>query len=67
MDFGNWHIFAGVRFEGTQMDTLGYNVTLFPAGADNCPIATGCGVPVPSRNNPSYIDRAAQRFRSAML
>jgi TonB-dependent receptor len=56
MDFGRLHMVAGVRFEGTQMNTLGYNVTLFPAGAANCVNATGCGVPVPVTNNPSYVD-----------
>jgi TonB-dependent receptor len=56
MDFGKLHVVAGVRFEGTQMDTLGYNVTLYPAGSPNCALATGCGVPVPTHNNPSYVD-----------
>ena len=32
MDFGTLHVVAGVRFEGTQMNTLGYNVTLYPGG-----------------------------------
>jgi len=56
MDFGKLHVMAGVRFEGTQMNTLGYNVTLYPAGSPNCALATGCGVPVPTHNNPSYVD-----------
>ncbi len=56
MDFGKLHVVAGVRFEGTQMNTLGYNVTLYPAGSPNCALATGCGVPVPVHNNPSYVD-----------
>jgi len=56
MDFGKLHVVAGVRFEGTQMNTLGYNVTLYAAGSPNCALATGCGVPVPVRNNPSYVD-----------
>ena len=55
MDFGNFHVVAGLRIEGTQMDTLGYNVTLFPR-SKNCTIATGCGVPVPVTNNPSYVN-----------
>ena len=54
MDFGKLHVVAGVRFEGTQMNTLGYNVTLYPAGSPNCALATGCGVPIPVHNNPSY-------------
>jgi TonB-dependent receptor len=56
MDFGKLHVVAGVRFEGTQMNTQGYNVTLYPAGSKNCALATGCGVPVPVYNNPSYVD-----------
>jgi TonB-dependent receptor len=56
MDFGRLHVVAGVRFEGTQMNTLGYNVTLYPAGSSNCVNPTGCGVPVPAYNNPSYLN-----------
>ena len=56
MEFGKLHVVAGVRFEGTQMNTLGYNETLYPAGSPNCALATGCGVPVPTHNNPSYVD-----------
>ena len=58
MTFGKLHVQAGLRFEGTQMDTFGYNVTLYPAGSPNCggPTNTGCGVPVGISNNPSYVD-----------
>jgi TonB-dependent receptor len=56
MDFGHLHIVAGVRFEGTQMDTLGYNVTLYPAGSSHCASTSGCGTPVPVHNNPSYVN-----------
>ncbi len=56
MDFGRFHVVAGVRFEGTQMDTLGYNVTLYPAGSTNCPTSTGCGTPTAVHNNPGYLD-----------
>jgi TonB-dependent receptor len=56
MDFGKWHIVGGLRFEATQMNSLGYNVTLYPAGAPNCASATGCGVPVPVTNNFYYVD-----------
>ena len=56
MDFGRLHVVAGVRFEATQMNTLGYNVTLYAAGSPNCILSTGCGVPVPVRNSPSYVD-----------
>jgi TonB-dependent receptor len=54
MDFGRFHIVAGARIEGTNMNTLGYNVTLYAAGSKNCATATGCGTPVPVYNNPSY-------------
>jgi len=56
MDFGRLRVVGGVRFEGTQMNTLGYNVTLYGAGAAQCAISTGCGIPVAARNNPSYVD-----------
>jgi len=56
MDFGHLHVVAGVRFEGTQMNTLGYNVTLFPAGSAKCSTSTGCGTPVAVTNNPSYVN-----------
>ncbi len=56
MDFGHLHVVAGVRFEGTQMNTLGYNVILYPAGTKSCATSTGCGIPVPVTNNPSYVN-----------
>jgi TonB-dependent receptor len=56
IDFGKLRMVAGIRFEGTQMSTLGYNVTLYGAGSKLCPTTTGCGVPVPVTNNPSYVD-----------
>jgi TonB-dependent receptor len=58
IDFGKLHVQAGLRFEGTQMDTAGYNVTLYPAGSSKCGGTnnTGCGVPTPISNNPSYLD-----------
>ena len=56
MDFGRLHVMAGVRFEGTQMNTLGYNVTLYPAGTSTCALSTGCGVPIAVTNNPSYVN-----------
>jgi TonB-dependent receptor len=55
-DFGKLRILAGLRLEHTLMDTLGYDVTLFPAGSKNCPTATGCGTPIPLKTNRSYID-----------
>ena len=33
IDFGKLKVMAGLRFEGTNMDTFGYNVTSYPAGA----------------------------------
>jgi TonB-dependent receptor len=56
MDFGHLHVVGGVRFEGTQMNTLGYNVTLYPAGSKLCTLSTGCGVPAAVNNNPSYVN-----------
>jgi TonB-dependent receptor len=56
IDFGKLHVQAGVRFEGTQMDTAGYNVTLFGAGDTHCANPTGCGLATPAINNPSYLD-----------
>jgi TonB-dependent receptor len=49
---------TGLRFEATQMDTFGYNVTLYPAGSSICggSTNTGCGVPAGIANNPSYLD-----------
>ena len=47
IDFGKLKVMAGLRFEGTNMDTFGYNVTLYPAGSPNCATSTGCGTPVP--------------------
>ncbi len=55
MDFGHWHIVAGVRFEGTQMNARGNNVTLYPAGSKNCVLATGCGTATPSIVAPTYV------------
>jgi TonB-dependent receptor len=58
IDFGRVHLQTGLRFEATQMETAGYNVTLYTAGDPHCgdPSNTGCGVPVPVSNNPSYLD-----------
>jgi TonB-dependent receptor len=64
IDFGKLHVQTGVRFEGTQMDTFGYTVALFP-GSGNVPgigscagyaNGTGCGVGTPAVNNPDYLD-----------
>ncbi len=64
IDFGKLHVQTGVRFEGTQMDTAGYTVALFPSGGSvpgigsctNSANGTGCGVATPAINNPSYLD-----------
>jgi TonB-dependent receptor len=57
-DLGKLHIQAGLRFEATQMDTFGYEVTLYAANNPKCGAApnTGCGVPTGIPNNPSYLD-----------
>ena len=57
MDFGKLHVVAGVRFEGTQMNTLGLQRDAVSRGQSRiAPSSTGCGVPVAARNNPSYVD-----------
>jgi TonB-dependent receptor len=57
IDLGKLHVQTGLRFEATQMDALGYQVTLFKT-AKGCAngSATGCGIPSPITNNPSYLD-----------
>jgi hypothetical protein len=62
IELGKWRIVAGVRFEGTQMNARGYNVTLFPAGSKNCANSTGCGVPVPIATKAILPGRSAERF-----
>lgn len=58
IEVGRFHIQTGLRFENTQMNTFGYNVTLYAAGDPHCGGAsnTGCGVPTGIANNPSYLD-----------
>jgi TonB-dependent receptor len=60
IDFGKLHVQTGVRFEGTQMDTNGYTVTLYPAEPPTQPCSspnnTGCGIATPVSENPSYLD-----------
>jgi TonB-dependent receptor len=58
IDFAKFHVQTGLRIEDTNMRTSGYNVTLYPANNSHCGPSpnTGCGVPVPVANNPSYID-----------
>jgi TonB-dependent receptor len=54
MDFGRWHIVAGLRIEGTQVNARGNDVTLYPAGSSNCALATGCGTATPIITAPTY-------------
>src|SRR5262249_20293338 len=35
VDFGKLRVMAGVRLEHTNMNTFGYDVTLYPAGSKN--------------------------------
>jgi hypothetical protein len=48
--FGKLHVQTGLRFEDTQMDTFGYNVTLTPTGVSQSgwqiirPTSTSCPV-----------------------
>jgi TonB-dependent receptor len=57
MNFGKLHIVAGLRLENTNMDTLGYNVILYPKGSSICGASTtGCGFPSPAKANQSYVD-----------
>jgi TonB-dependent receptor len=64
LSFGKLRVQTGLRFEGTQMDTFGYTVTLFSGAGGtassglSCVSAndTGCGVATPVINNPSYLD-----------
>lgn len=48
IDLGKLHVQTGLRFEGTQMDTAGYNVTFSTKSPD--------GIVTPVTNNPSYVD-----------
>jgi len=56
IDIGKLRVMAGLRFENTNMDTFGYNVTLYPPGSPNCPTSTGCGTPVPVKSSQSYFN-----------
>ena len=63
IDFGRLHIQTGLRFENTQMDTLGHTLCYYSnlAGAKTCGLTsyTGSGeqwVVNAVRNNPSYLD-----------
>jgi TonB-dependent receptor len=58
IDFAKFHVQIGLRIEDTNIRTSGYNITLYPANDPHCAPSpnTGCGVPIPVANNPSYID-----------
>lgn len=66
IDFGKLHIQTGLRFEATQMDTFGYNLTFYSdpkGGAASVPCAfplpltpKDCYSAVGINNNPSYLD-----------
>jgi TonB-dependent receptor len=63
IDFGKLHAQAGLRFENTQMDTLGHTLCYYKnlAGAQTCGLTTYTGsgeqwVVNPVTNNPSYLD-----------
>ncbi|MGD0097685.1 MAG: TonB-dependent receptor [Terracidiphilus sp.] len=63
IDFGKMHIQTGLRFENTQMDTLGHTLCYYKnlAGAQACGLSayTGSGeqwVVNAVTNNPSYLD-----------
>ena len=58
IDFGKLHVQTGLRIEATNIDAFGYNVTLYKANDTHCggTTNTGCGIPVPIEQKPSYID-----------
>ena len=58
IDFGKLHVQTGVRIEATNIDTTGYNVTLYGPGDAHCggTSNTGCGFPVRVTGSPSYVD-----------
>jgi TonB-dependent receptor len=67
IDFGKLHIQTGLRLEGTQMMTFGYNLTFYPTTKTAPSSGTPCATPLPAsptgcytangvNNNPSYVD-----------
>jgi TonB-dependent receptor len=62
IDFGNLHVQTGLRFEQTNMQTFGYNLTLDPNGGgtptEPCttPDQQSCWTVNGIANNPSYLD-----------
>ena len=61
IDLGKFHVQTGLRIEGTQMMTFGYNLTFYGPGAAPLPCASpsiliNCYTVVGINNDPSYTD-----------
>jgi TonB-dependent receptor len=64
IDFGNYHLQTGLRFEQTNMTTFGYDLTFVssptnpttPTGPCSATVATNCYNVNGVQNNPSYLD-----------
>jgi TonB-dependent receptor len=61
IDFGKLHLQTGLRFEGTQMMTFGYNLTFLGKSSATMPVCggttvTNCYSFAGITNNPSYVD-----------
>jgi TonB-dependent receptor len=61
IDLGRWHLQTGLRFEDTQMDTFGYNLTLYGPSTPTQLCSSGtaptnCWTVAGVANNPSYLD-----------
>jgi TonB-dependent receptor len=61
IDLGKLHLQTGLRFEGTQMMTFGYNLTFLGKSSTTMPVCggttlTNCYSFTGITNNPSYVD-----------
>jgi len=61
IDFGKLHLQTGLRLEGTQMDTFGYNLSFLGKSSTTMPecsstVTTNCYAVTGINNNPSYVD-----------
>ncbi len=61
IDFGKMHLQTGLRIEGTQMSTFGYNLTFYGKSSTTMPVCggttvTNCYSFTGVTNNPSYVD-----------
>lgn len=61
IDFGKMHVQTGLRIEGTQMMTFGYNLTFLGKSSTTMPVCggtttTNCYSFTGVNNNPSYVD-----------